>query len=109
MNKMQLIGYLGNDPQIKEFATGAMLARFNVATHTKRKNAEADDTPAYHTTWHTVKLWGREKIEKMVNQFIKGSHVLVEGQLKYRTYTDRQGKTKHVTEIDAFTMLNLDR
>jgi single-strand DNA-binding protein len=109
MNKTQLIGYLGNDPEIKEFPTGAMLARFSVATHTKIKNPTKDGPPLFRTTWHTVKIWGREKIEKIINQFVKGSHVLVEGQLKYRTYKSNQGETRHVAEIKAFNILNLDR
>lgn len=109
MNKTQLIGYLGNDPVIKEFETGNLLAHLRLATHHKAKSGSTDETPTYITTWHSVTIWGRERVEKIINQFIKGSHVMVEGKLHYRTYTDKTGHKRYVTEINAHQLINLDR
>jgi single-strand DNA-binding protein len=109
MNKTQLIGYLGKDPEVKEFATGNMLATLRMATHTKMKNRPEGTEDPYRTTWHTVKVWGRERIEKIVNHFIKGSHVMVEGTIEYRNYISKSGEKKYVTEINAYSLMNLDR
>lgn len=108
LNKTQLIGYLGNDPVIKEFESGHVLASIRLATRYKIKNPP-DGSDPYLTTWHDVKVWGRERVEKIVNNFIKGSHILVEGRLEYRSYTDNAGIKKQVTEINAYTLMNLDR
>ena len=109
MNKTQLIGYLGKDPEIKEFSTGNMLATLRMATHTKMKNPPPGCEDPYHTTWHTIKIWGRERIEKIVNHFIKGSHIMVEGKIAYRDYVNKSGEKKYVTEINAYSLMNLDR
>lgn len=109
MNKTQLIGYLGKDPDIKEFATGNMLATLRMATHTKIKNPPADRQDRYRTTWHTIKIWGRERIEKIVHHFMKGSHVMVEGKIEYRHYINKSGEKRAVTEIHAYSLMNLDR
>jgi len=109
MNKTQLIGYLGKDPEIKEFPTGNMLATLRMATHRKIKNPPDGNLDPYRTTWHTIKIWGRERIEKIVNQFMKGSHVMVEGTIEYRNYINKAGEKKYVTEINAYSLMNLDR
>lgn len=109
MNKTQLIGYLGKDPEIKEFSTGNMLAKMRLATHTKMKNPPHGIEHPFLTTWHDVNVWGRERIEKIMNQFIKGSHVLIEGKIEYRRYTGKNGEKKYVTEINAYSIMNLDR
>jgi len=107
MNKVQLIGYLGKDPLIREFANGNALAILRLATDTyyQRKEGSAVKT----TQWHTVKLWGKEQIVKFCEYLIKGSHVLVEGQLLYDTYLDKNGQTRYVTEIKAKNLVDLDR
>lgn len=109
MNKTQLIGYLGKDPEIREFTTGNMLAKLRLATHTKKRNPPEGTEDPYHTTWHDIKIWGREKVEKIINQFIKGSHVMVEGKIEYRQYINKSGEKKSVTEINAYSLMNLDR
>lgn len=108
MNKTQLIGYLGLDPVIKEFESGTVLACLRLATKTKIKNPP-EGTDPYHTTWHEVKVWGRDRVEKMVNQFIKGSHIMVEGRLEYRSYINKAGVKKYAAEVIAYTLMNLDR
>lgn len=109
MNKTQLIGYLGGDPIIKEFPSGNMLAILRMATHAKIKNPPSDTDDPYRTTWHNIKVWGRDRIDNIKNHFIKGSHVLVEGTIEYRTFIDKEGNTRYFTDITAFSLMNLDR
>jgi single-strand DNA-binding protein len=80
-----------------------------LATHTKKKSAEADTEDNFRTTWHTIRIWGRERVERIISQFIKGSHVLVEGTLEYRTYVNKEGQRRDVTQINAYSIMNLDR
>ena len=109
MNKTQLIGYLGTDPKIRELKTGTLLATLRLSTHTKMKIKDESGNDIYQTTWHNVAIWGKERVEKIINQYIKGSHVMVEGNLQYQSYIDRSGQKRYVTEIKAHTIMNLDR
>lgn len=107
MNKVQLIGYLGKDPEFKTMPNETTMIKMRLATDHwffpklgERKQ---------FTEWHTIKMWGKEKIEKLCNYLIKGSHVLVEGRIVYRRYIDTQGQTRYVTEIRANYLVDLDR
>jgi single-strand DNA-binding protein len=109
MNKTQLIGYLGADPEIKEFKSGAVLAILRMATHRLKKEEErVPGADPYHTTWHNVRVWGREQIEKLLHQFITGSHVLVEGTIDYRLFVNKKGEHMQFANITAHTIMNLD-
>ena len=68
-----------------------------------------DGEPRQHTEWHSVSLLGQEQIKKIRNYLIKESHVLVEGRIAYRTYINKKGETKSVTEIKAGYPVDLDR
>lgn len=103
-NKVQLVGYLGKDPLVRKLPSGYFYAVLRVATN----NGFTKEGKARSTAWHTVKYWGR-KASYIQNCFIKGSHVLVDGTLEYRTYTDKEGETRQTTEIKASLLLNLDR
>jgi single-strand DNA-binding protein len=105
-NKVQLIGYVGNDPVIRQFESGSKTVRLRIATHWPliKENGEKQ----WATTWHTAIAWNR-KAELMADQFSKGSHILIEGALQYREYTDKNGQLRSVTEIKAIYFLNLDR
>ena len=109
MNKTQLIGYLGNDPVIREYESGNLMAKLRLGTSTKTKNKDLFGDNTYHTTWHNVSIWGKERVEKIISQFMKGSHVMVEGKLEYQSYTDKTGHKRYVTEIKAYSIMNLDR
>lgn len=102
MNKVQLIGYLGADPEIREYR-GASFVKLRLATQERQKNN------AMTTTWHTVLFWGEEKARMISTQLIRGSHLLIEGSLDYKEYTNRNGETFLQTQINAFRFLNLDR
>ncbi len=107
MNKVQLIGYLGKDPEFRKCCNGNEMAYLRLATdywfHPKTGEAKK------YTEWHNVSLWNREQIQKMKNYITKGSHVMVEGRLVYRSITDKQGHEQQFTEIKAFILIDLDR
>lgn len=107
MNKVQLIGYLGKAPDIKETKNGSLVASIRLATDTwiRHKGSE----PAKYTDWHTIKVWGTIQVEKLRNYMIKGSHIMVEGRIVYRTYPDKSGHIRYITEIRAERLFDLDR
>ena len=95
-NRVQLIGNLGMDPEVKSFDGGRKLAKFSVATsqsYTSNKGERVKDTQ-----WHNIIAWGKlaETAEKYLK---KGSEVALEGKLVYRTYETKEGQTKYITEI----------
>jgi single-strand DNA-binding protein len=105
-NQVQLIGYVGNDPTLQVLTNGNKKVRLRIATDHAVKNEKGELD--YIATWHTIIAWD-EVADTVVNNFSKGSHILVEGPIIYRTYDNKQGITCHVTEIYARHCLNLDR
>jgi single-strand DNA-binding protein len=104
LNKVQLIGYLGKDPEVKILPTGIYFATLDLATN---DDYTKDDRPR-ETSWHKVKVWGK-KSAYIKTLFIKGSHIMVDGKLVYRKYSDKDGITRYVAEIKADKLINLDR
>lgn len=107
MNKVQLIGWLGKDPEIKVLKDDSMVATISMATDHWLPQPKGQ--PIKYTDWHTVKVWGKDQVEKLRNYLIKGSHILVDGRIIYRTYADKNGHTRYVTEIRANFLVDLDR
>lgn len=105
-NNVQLIGYVGKDPVIRTTATGRKCIYIRVATDRFFKSPNGKTIK--NTAWHDVIAW-EKKAETAANDFIKGSHILVEGPIVYRTYEDITGHTRYVTEIKAESLMNLDR
>src|SRR4051812_25441415 len=105
-NKVQLIGYVGKDPVLKTFAGGSKMTKLRVATDHFTKSR--DGKPVQHTSWHEVVAF-EEKSEMAFKNFSKGSHILVEGFIVYRTFKDSSGNTGYFTQIQANHFLNLDR
>lgn len=106
INKVTLIGNVGNDPELKTLQDGTPVAKINVATTEsyRLKNGEANSK----TEWHTVIAW--RGLGTFVHQYIhKGSHVYLEGKIRYRQYEDKDGQKKYVTEIVADQILLLDK
>ena len=95
-NKVQLIGNLGFDPEVREIAKGRKVARISVATNDRFTNAEGEKVT--NTQWHTVVAWGRtaEMVERLLR---KGTQVALEGRLVHRSYEGRDGSKRYVTEI----------
>jgi len=105
-NKVQLIGNLGNAPEVKTLDGGNKLARLSLATNETYKNAKGEKVT--ETQWHNVIAWGKtaEIIEKY---FTKGLEVMVEGKLINRNYTDKEGVKRYVTEVQANELLILSK
>jgi single-strand DNA-binding protein len=95
-NKVQLIGHVGNDPEIKTFDGGKKLAKLNVATNESYKNEKGDKVE--ETQWHSLIAWGKtaDIIEKYV---VKGKEIAIEGKLTHRSYEDKTGEKRYVTEV----------
>jgi len=97
VNRVQLTGNLGNDPEIKTFENGK-LAKFSMATKeefTTRSGEKASDTQ-----WHFIIAWGKVA-ERIETELKKGSFVSVDGRLVTKNYVDKSGQKKYVTEIVA--------
>jgi single-strand DNA-binding protein len=107
MNRVQLIGYLGKDILVKTAKDGSSYASLRIATDHFHKNTHGEATKK--TNWHTVRIWDTNIVEKHKHNLITGSHVLVEGFINYRDYTDREGRYNHIAEIKATTLVDLDR
>jgi single-strand DNA-binding protein len=105
-NRVQLIGNLGNDPEIIALESGKKLAKFSIATNESYKNAQGEVVK--NTEWHNVIAWGKtaEIIEKYL---AKGSEVAVEGKLTSRSYEDKEGVKRYVTEINCNELLMLGK
>ncbi len=103
-NKVQLIGNLGAAPEARVTENGNKLTRFSIATNETYKNAAGEKVE--DTQWHNVIAWGNlaEIAEKYLT---KGSEVAIEGKLMNKTYTDKEGVKKYVTEIKVTELLML--
>ena len=105
-NKVQLIGHLGQDPEIIALENGNKLAKFSLATSDSYKNAQGQKVEA--TQWHTVVAWG--KIADIVENYVnKGKQVAVEGKLTHRSYETKEGEKRYVTEIRCNELLLLGK
>ncbi|NKI25408.1 single-stranded DNA-binding protein [Arenibacter sp. 6A1] len=105
-NRVQLIGNLGNDPEIINLEGGAKLAKFSIATNETYKNAQGEKVT--DTQWHNVVVWGRTA-EIVENYLIKGKEVAIEGKLTTRSYETKEGEKRYVTEIKCNELLMLGK
>ena len=103
-NKVQLIGNLGKDPEITNFESGKTLAKFSIATNDSYKNAKGEKVE--DTQWHNIVAWGKtaEIIEKYVS---KGKEVAIEGKLTTRSWDDKDGIKRYITEVVCSELLML--
>ena len=95
-NRVQLIGNVGNDPEIKNLDGGKKVAHLNIATNDSYKNDKGEKVE--QTEWHRVVAWGKtaEIIEKYVT---KGIQIALEGKLTNRSYDDKNGEKRYITEV----------
>ena len=103
-NKVQLIGNLGNSPEIITLESGKKLAKFSLATNENYKNAKGEKVT--DTQWHNIVAWNKtaEIIEKYLE---KGNEVAIEGKLTSRSYETKEGDKRYVTEIVCNELLML--
>jgi single-strand DNA-binding protein len=95
-NRVTLIGNLGQDPEIKTIESGKKVVHFTLATNEGFKNAEGQRVN--ETTWHNIVAWNG--LADIAGKFLKkGNEVAVEGRIVYKTYEDKKGVTKYITEI----------
>jgi single-strand DNA-binding protein len=103
-NKVQLIGNLGNAPEIKTLEGGKKMARFSVATKENYRNARGEKVT--ETQWHNLVAWG--KVAEIVEKYLsKGREVAIEGKLVSGSYNDKNGNKKYFTEIQVNELLLL--
>ena len=103
-NKVQLIGNLGNAPEVKTLESGKKMARFSVATCENYRNAKGEKVS--ETQWHSLVAWG--KVAEIVEKYLsKGKEVAIEGKLINRSYNDKDGNKKYITEIQVNELLML--
>lgn len=103
-NRVQVIGRLGADPEIKEVSDSKKVAKLRIAVNEYFK--KSDGTYSENTNWFNVSAWNNtaEMCEKNLK---KGSEVVIEGKLSVRDYEDKEGIKKYVTEIVASNVLPL--
>jgi single-strand DNA-binding protein len=105
LNRVQLIGYLGKDPESKFTPTGKKVTQFSVAISNRWKSKEGDAKE--YTEWVNIEAWGR--LGEICSEYLKkGSLVFVEGRLKTDRYEDK-GESKFYTKVVALAMQMLDR
>ncbi len=105
-NKVQLIGRLGQEPEIVNLESGKKLAKFSLATNENYTNAKGEKEE--NTEWHNIVAWGKtaEIIEKYVN---KGQEIAIEGKLTSRSFEDKEGIKRYITEVVCSEMLMLSK
>lgn len=95
-NKVQLIGKLGNAPEVKQTQSGRKMAKFSIATNESYRNAQGEKIT--ETQWHNLVAWG--KMADVAEKYLsKGKDVAIEGKLINRNYIDKDGRKRYFTEI----------
>ncbi|MDO6818318.1 single-stranded DNA-binding protein [Zobellia sp. 1_MG-2023] len=105
-NKVQLIGNLGQDPEIVNMDNGNKLAKFSIATTESYKNAQGERVD--DTQWHNIVAWGKTA-EIVENYLTKGKQVAVEGKLTHRSYETKEGEKRYITEVRCNELLMLGK
>lgn len=97
-NRVQLIGRVGNDPEMKSFEGGKKLATVSIATSESYKNEKGERVE--QTEWHRIVAWG--KTAEIIEQFVtKGRELAIDGKLTHRSYDDKDGIKRFLTEVVA--------
>ena len=105
-NKVQLIGNLGNDPEIINLESGKTLVKFSIATNESHKNSKGEKVT--ETQWHNIIAWGRTAT--LAEKFLqKGKEVAIEGKLTSRSYETSSGEKRYITEVVCNELLMLSK
>ncbi len=105
-NTVQLVGNVGQDPEIRNLEGGKKVANFSIATSDSYKNEKGEKVD--QTEWHRIVAWGNsaEIIEKYV---VKGNQIGIVGKLTHRTYDDKDGIKRSITEVLVNEVLLLSK
>ncbi|MGH8003397.1 MAG: single-stranded DNA-binding protein [Limisphaerales bacterium] len=98
VNKVILIGNLGKDPDLRYTPSGQAVATFSLATNDRYK--DKDGQMVERAEWHNIVVWGKQA-ETAKEYLKKGRQIFVEGRIAYRTYDDREGNKRYITEVVA--------
>lgn len=105
-NRVQLIGNLGQAPEVKQLESGKQVARLSLATNEVYRKENGEKVTETH--WHSLTAWG--KLAEIAQKYLtKGSEIAIEGRLTYREYTDKDGIKRYATEIVVTDLLMLDK
>jgi single-strand DNA-binding protein len=105
-NSVRLIGHLGANPDTKELEGGKKVSKFSIATSETYLDDEGQKVT--DTQWHNLVAWGKQS--EIVEKYLKkGAEVAVDGKLSSRTYTDKDGNKRFVTEIICNELLMLGK
>lgn len=105
LNKMQIIGFLGKDPELRYTQNKTAVCNGSIATNERyQKDGEWQED----TTWHNYVVWGKAA-ERFAERFKKGGYVYMEGKMQYRDWEDRDGNKRSTPEVNIFTFKNMDR
>lgn len=108
LNQATIIGYVGDAPKIANTQNGRKVASFAVATTEKGYTSKSGVQYPDRTEWHNVVLWGN--LAEITEKFLrKGSFVFIQGKMRTRSYDDKNGVKRYITEIEGDTMQMLDR
>lgn len=108
LNRIQLIGNLGADPEVRSIANGGRVANLSLATSRQWKGASGDKQEK--TEWHRVVLWNNKgsNLADIAERYCKkGDKVYVEGSIEYRSWQDKEGQTRYTTEVIARELILL--
>lgn len=108
VNQATVIGFVGDEPRVTPTQTGGLIASFSIATtergYTKQDGTKIED----RTEWHSIVVFGR--LAEVVKNYIhKGSSLYIQGKMRTRSYDDKNGVKRYITEIVADTLQMLDR
>jgi single-strand DNA-binding protein len=98
VNKVILVGNLGKDPEVRYTQTGSAVANFSIATSEQWN--DRDGKKQERTEWHNIVVWGKQA-EHCGQYLSKGRQVYIEGSIRTRSYDDKSGNKRYITEIVA--------
>lgn len=104
-NRVQLVGHLGIDPEVKTLQNGMKLVKLRIAT---TDNYFSNNEWKKDTQWHNLTLWNK-LAERAESQLRKGSFVMLEGKLEHSNFVDAKGETKYFTEVKVSSFIILDK
>ncbi len=105
-NRVQLIGHLGANPEVKTLENGNKMVKLSLATNEsyKDKNGEL----IKETMWHSITVWGNQA--KIAEKYLeKGKEICIEGKLSNRSYTDKEGMKRYITDVVCTDILMLGK